>query len=81
MNATAFDGVLDVSASQQDRHIERPWMVMQGAVVVAAPELVQVDIEHAVSRDDPPSLKVRMILSADGDVRFAGVNVAVVHTQ
>lgn len=68
--ATGGDGVLDVTAAQKDASV-RPRMVMQRAIVVAAQEKVQVDIEETIARDYEPPKHVRLIVSANNDIRGA----------
>jgi hypothetical protein len=44
-------------------------MVVQSAIVVGMQELVQVDIEKIVARDDPPTTQVGIILVANHEIR------------
>src|SRR5690606_2591989 len=72
VDAAGRDGVLDVAADQQDR-APGPRVIVQRAVVVVPQELVQVDIEDRIARDDPPAQQVRAFRTADDEVWLAAL--------
>lgn len=46
-------------------------MIVQRAVVVATEEVVQVDVQKAIARDEKPAPQVGILIPADKDVWFA----------
>src|SRR5579862_9016416 len=68
MNAAGGDGVLGVLATQDERQAH-PRMIVERAVVVAAQEVMQVDVEPAVAWNDEPALEIRSLGAPDHKVR------------
>lgn len=65
--------VFAVSTPQDDRAAP-PRMIMQGAVIIGAQELVQVNVEEAVAGDDPPAEQIRIFGQADDEIRLPAEN-------
>ncbi len=61
---------LQIAAADYDGQIP-PWMIMQRTVIVAATELMEIDVEPAIARDDPPPSQIRIRSIADDEVRRA----------
>jgi len=68
LDAAGADGVLGIPALDQDTAVP-PRVVVQSAVVVAAVELMQVDVEQPIAREDPPPEHVGVGCSADDEIR------------
>jgi hypothetical protein len=48
-----------------------PWVIMQSMIVVIMVDLMDVDIEPLVPRNEPPAIHVRIIWRSDFEVRFS----------
>lgn len=66
----AVSNPLAIAIAQQPGRIEEPRMGVPSAVVVAALEAVQIDIEEPVARDDPPADEVRTLFATDDEVWY-----------
>lgn len=63
----SIDPMLQIATGEQDREID-PGMIMQRAIVVRAKEVMQIDVEETVARDDPPTFQVWRLQAADHDI-------------
>ena len=76
MQVVTFDLDDLVQVALQKKGNARPRMIVQGAVVITAQDLVQVDVEETVTGDDPPAAQLRIavaiaIIVEENQVRFA----------
>ena len=62
-----FTRLMFYVAPQKKHRSVRPWMVMESAVVVALPDVVQINIAEIVARNDPPATKV---VIPDDEIRW-----------
>src|SRR5690606_20521608 len=64
IHAASGDRVLDVSTLQQEREIP-PRMIVQRAILIRMPEVMQIDVEDGIARDDEPAPHIRIRRIAD----------------
>jgi hypothetical protein len=70
IDPTGCDRVLEIATLQDDREVD-PWMIMKRSIVIAAQNVVQVDVEEAVAGDHPPALHVRQSMAPNDDIGIA----------
>jgi hypothetical protein len=46
-------------------------MIMQRTVIIIAHNLVQIDVEQAIARNQPPTADVGIVRTADNEVRWS----------
>lgn len=63
----ARESLLDVCALHEQRHT-RPRVVVQRTVVIVGNELVQVDVQDRIARQDVPAQQVRLFRRSDDEV-------------
>ena len=70
MDSTGRDGVLGVAPTQYHGTI-CPRMIMERSIIVAAKELVDVDVEYRIARYQVPPQQVRIVIAPDDEIRFS----------
>lgn len=60
---------LEIEPLQNDTDIP-PRMIVKGAVIVGVSEVVQIDVEPLVPRDDPPAFEVGIVRRSNDEVGF-----------
>jgi hypothetical protein len=53
----------------KDDAAARPRMIMERAIVIVSQELVQIDVEEAISGNDMPAEQVGIVFTANYNVR------------
>jgi hypothetical protein len=59
--------VLQIASAKDDAQIP-PRMIMQRAIVVRAPDVVQIHVAPSVMRDEPPAQQVGVLWRADDQI-------------
>lgn len=72
VHAAGIDRLFGVGASKQDAEIP-PRMIVERPVVIGALEVVQVDVEPLVARDEIPASQIGVFPAADVQISLAPV--------
>jgi hypothetical protein len=68
MDAASVNRVLGVLPFQYHRTVH-PRVIVQRSVIIAAQEVVEVDVEEAIAGNNEPAVQIRVVMPANDDIR------------